>query len=307
VKSVRVVALAGGTGSAKLLPGLSAESDDLTVIANVGDNYTVHGLLVCPDIDIAMYTLAGVADRKKGWGVEGDTFRTLAHLARIRQDTWFKLGDADLSTHIVRTEQVRQGRTLTQVTKALCEGWGAQESVLPSTDDPAETWVKTPSGSLHLQEFWVRFRGRPKVTGVEYRGAAKARPTKEVARAVSRADVIVICPGNPVTSIGPILAIGGMKRLLADSSARRVALTPMLGSAPFSGPAGKMMTAVGASPDSAGVAGLLAGVADSIYIDRADDGLRARVERSGVSCKLTDARIEGPKDSRRIAREMLRS
>jgi len=285
---MRVVALAGGTGSAKLLRGISALGVELTVVANVGDNFWAHGLYVCPDVDIAMYTLAGVANTRQGWGIEGDTFRTLAQLGKIGDPTWFALGDLDIATHIVRTMMLREGRSLTSVTEKLRRAYRVAQPILPLTDDAVETRILTSKGPLHLQEFWVRDRGRPAVSGVRYKGSSKARCSEKVEEAIEKADRIVICPANPVTSIGPMLAVPGFLRMLSESRARVTGLSPMVGKAPFSGPAAKLMKAVGMRPDSVGVARTYSGFLDALVVDRSDAELADEIEGLGISCVTSD-------------------
>ena len=302
---MRVVALAGGTGSAKLLRGLSALDVDLTVVANVGDNFWVHGLYVCPDLDIAMYTLAGLANRRQGWGIEGDTFRTLAQLGQIGERTWFALGDMDIATQIVRTRMLREGLTLTSVTERLRKAFRVVQVILPLTDDPVETCILTPAGYVHLQEFWVRDRGRPAVRGVAYRGSSQASFTEEVERAIKRADRVVICPANPVTSIGPMLAVPGFSRRLSRTKARVAALSPMVGRVPFSGPAAKLMKAVGMRSDSVGVAQMYSEFLDSLVIDRSDEGIAGQIEELGIKCVPSDTLMKDRSEEKRIAKEML--
>ena len=302
---MRVVALAGGTGSAKLLRGLSALDVDLTVVANVGDNFWVHGLYVCPDLDIAMYTLARIANRKQGWGIEGDTFRTLAQLGQIGERTWFALGDMDIATQMVRTGMLREGLTLTSVTERLRKAFRVVQAILPLTDDPVETRILTPAGYVHLQEFWVRDRGRPAVRSVAYRGASQARFTEEVERAVERADRVVICPANPVTSIGPMLAVPGFSRRLSRTKARVAALSPMVGRVSFSGPAAKLMKAVGMRSDSVGVAQMYSEFLDSLVIDRSDEGIAGQIEDLGIECVPSDILMKDRSEEKRIAKEML--
>jgi len=302
---MRVVALAGGTGSAKLLRGLAGVIPSLTVVANVGDNYWVHGLYVCPDIDIAMYTLAGISDELKGWGIKGDSFAVLGQLANLGEETWFRLGDMDFATSILRTRLLLTGRSLTEVTLRLCRALGVRSRILPATDSKLETWMLTRTGRTHLQEYWVRDRGGPRVERVEYEGAGRARPTSLVSDAISRADVVLLCPANPVTSIGPILAIRGMRRLLSECKARVVAVSPMVGSGPFSGPAGRLMRGLGTRPDSAGVASLYADFLDELVIDRRDAGLRRRVEELGVTCSVADTFMRTRSDERRLASVLL--
>lgn len=303
---MKVVALAGGTGSAKLLRGLVRQRCDLTVVANVGDNVWAHGLYVCPDIDIAMYTLAGIADRAHGWGIEGDTYAVLAQLRQLGQETWFALGDRDMAISIVRTRMMSEGSSLTEATVELCRLLNVGERVLPATDSTVETRIRSKRGEMHLQEYWVKNKGRPGVEGVRYSGAARARPTREVEKAIANADRIVICPANPVTSIGPILAIGRMGGVIARSRARKVALSPMVGKAPYSGPAGKLMRAQGIRTDSVGVAGLYSRFLDAMIIDERDVSMKQEVERLNIGCALSDASMQTPADERRLAAELLR-
>jgi len=302
---LRVVALAGGTGSAKLLRGLSALSVDLTVVVNVGDNFWVHGLYVCPDLDIAMYTLAGLANRRQGWGIEGDTFRTQAQLGQIGEPTWFALGDMDIATQIVRSKMLREGLTLTSATEGLRKVFRVAQAILPLTDDPVETRILTPAGYVHLQEFWVRDRGLPAVRGVAYRGSSEARITVEVERAIKRADRVIICPANPVTSIGPMLAVPGFSRRLSRTKARVTALSPMVGRLPFSGPAAKLMRAVGMRSDSVGVAQRYSEFLDSLVIDRSDEGVVGEIEELGIRCVPSDTLMRNRPEEKRIAQEML--
>ncbi len=302
---MRVVALAGGTGSAKLLRGLASLVRDLTVVSNVGDNFWAQGLYVCPDVDIAMYTLAGVANPATGWGLRGDTFRTLSQLGALGEETWFALGDLDMATHLVRTRLLKEGRSLTQATDSLRMAFGVSQKILPLTDDHVETRVVTRAGSLHLQEFWVRERGRPAVRKVEYSGAGKASPTPSVRKAVAQADRIVVCPANPVTSVGPMLAVPGFLEDLSSSRGRVTALSPMVGRAPFSGPAGKLMKAFGVRPDSAGVAKMYSRFLDAVVIDSRDADMAPEIERTGVKCATSDTLMKTPDDEVRLSKELL--
>jgi LPPG:FO 2-phospho-L-lactate transferase len=302
---LKVVALAGGTGSAKLLRGFSRLGVDLTVVANVGDNFWVHGLYVCPDVDVAMYTLAGVADPRQGWGVVGDTYEVLSQLKRLGEPAWFKLGDRDLATQVVRTMMILEGRSLTAVTDHLRRSFKVAHPLLPVSDDPVETHILSPGGLQHLQEFWVRRGGRPRVEGVVYAGASSARPSEKVCKAIEAADRVVVCPANPVTSIGPMLAIPQFVDELILAKARVTALSPMVGRAPFSGPAGKLMRGTGERPDSVGVANLYRRFLDSIVIDSKDSGMKAQIEALGVKVLLSDISLDGPEGELRLAQELL--
>lgn len=278
---------------------------DLTAVVNVGDNAWMYGVYVCPDIDIATYTLAGVADPERGWGIESDTFRVLGGLSRLGEDTWFRLGDLDLATCLLRTEMLRKGATLTAATDRIRRALRVTSPILPATDGSVETWLSTSRGEMHLQEFWVRERGRPGVEAVAYRGASRSAPTARVKSAIRGADRIVICPANPVTSVGPMLALKGFVNLLAGSRARVVALSPMVGRAPVSGPAGKLLKSVGLRPDSVGVAELYSGFLDAILISDSDSGLRGKIEALGVRSAGTDTLMIDRDAESRLARELL--
>lgn len=302
---MKVVALAGGTGSAKILRGLAQLGVELTVIGNVGDNFHLHGLYVCPDLDIAMYTLAGIEDPGKGWGIDGDTFAVLDQLSKLGIETWFRLGDKDIATQILRRQLLEGGMSLTRATDWLRRSFGVDHLILPVTDDPLETYVTTPGGSLHLQEFWVREKGRPRVVGVEFRGSASARPTEQALTALEQAERIVICPANPVTSVGPMTAIQGFTQALSKTPARVAALSPMLGTAPFSGPAAKLMKAVGMRTTSVGVAEKYSPFLDSLIVDAADAAMKEGIKEAGVDCVISKTLIRGSRDEVRLARELL--
>ena len=285
---MKVVAVAGGTGSAKLLRGLQRLPLDLTAVVNDGDNVWMYGAYVCPDVDIATSTLAGVADPGRGWGIEGATFKTMDRLSKLGAETWFRVGDLDLATCLFRTQLMRQGATLTEATDRVRRALGVKSPVLPLSDSDVATYLDTPRGWMHLQEFWVRERGRPAVNGVAYRGARGASVTAKVRAAVLGADRVVICPANPVTSVGPMLAVPGVARLLREPGARVVALSPLAGRVPFSGPAAKLLKAVGARPDSVGVAKLYRRFLDALLIADGDAALRPTIESMGIRCATSD-------------------
>jgi LPPG:FO 2-phospho-L-lactate transferase len=299
------VVLAGGTGSAKLLRGLREISEDFAVISNVGDNFWSHGLYVTPDIDIAIYTLAGIADEVKGWGVRDDTFGTLEQLGRMGESTWFTLGDKDLATHIFRTEQLARGKRLGEITEMVCQKLGVKQRVFPSTDDRLETYIATREGAMHLQEFWVREKGRPEVLGVEYRGEDFARPERGALQAVEGAERIVFAPANPVSSIMPILAVRGLRDAVRKSGAKRVAVSPIIGGAPVSGPAGKMMAAIGAEPTSLNVARLYKGLVDYLLIDTADRAQAAEIGKVGMKAVEGKILMRTLADEVRLAEQVM--
>ena len=296
----RVVALAGGTGSAKLLRGLQAHVR-FSVVSNVGDNVWMHGLYVCPDIDTAVYAMSGLIDRERGWGIAEDSFHGLAQLERLGAETWFKLGDRDLAMHVLRTHLLQGGRTLTEVTRVVCKRLGVKDPVLPCTDADAETRLVTDRGEMHFQEFWVKRRGRPRVVSIDYRPFSRARITEAVVKALASADRIVICPANPATSILPILSVGGMRRALRSSKARKVAISPMIGSGPVSGPAGKLMAATGHEPTSLGVAKLYRGLIDVMVIDEHDAKQEKAIEKTGATCVTAPTLMKSGEDEARLA------
>lgn len=287
-----------------MLRGLKQLPVDLTVVANVGDNAWIYGVYVCPDVDIACYTLAGIADRGKGWGIEGDTFHTLEQLSRLGGEPWFRLGDRDFATCIARTDMLRRGLSLTAATDRIRTGLGVDSRVLPPCDEPVQTTIATPDGTLNLQEFWVREKGLPQVRGVSYLGAEDARLTKEVADAVRRADRVVVCPANPVTSMGPMLAVPGFRGLLAGGP-RVVALSPMRGTSPYSGPAGKLMKAAGRRADSVGVSQLYSDFAHCVVISQEDSPMKGEIEALGLECLPSDTLMRGPDDEKRLAQVVL--
>jgi LPPG:FO 2-phospho-L-lactate transferase len=300
----RVVALAGGTGSARFLRGLQRVAE-FTVIANVGDNAWFHGLYVCPDVDIVTYTLAGIEDANKGWGIRADEFKTLAQLEKLGSEaTWFNIGDVDMATHVYRTALLKKGRDLTEVTSIIAQRLGVRGAkIIPATDSEVETHIVTrEKGEMHLQEFWVKEKGLLAVKGVRYVGARRARPTKEVVRAIASARRLIISPANPVTSILPILSIGGFREIVSKCGARRVAVSPMLGRGAFSGPAAGLMSARGLAPTSESVARLYKGVVDVLVLDESDAGQVKAIEKAGVSCALTSTLMKTREDEARLAK-----
>lgn len=313
-----VAIIAGGTGSVKLVRGLAmlekkrekAQKEGISVIANVGDNIWLHGLYVCPDVDTIIYGLAGMLDEERGWGVKGDTFSFLDQLKRSGADAWFGLGDRDLATHVLRTEMMtaagrEKKKTLTQVTAYFAEKFGTGGAkVLPATDSEVETMITTRgAGEMHLQEFWVKNAGRPEVQGVRYRGIGRARATRQALDAVKRAEKIVIAPGNPVSSIGPTLALADLKRALAKRRKDVVAVSPIIGNAAVSGPAARYMNAVGVQASAAGVAELYQQVAGSIVIDNRDRDMAGKIAtKFGMDVHETNITMQGRQDEIRLGR-----
>lgn len=304
---MRVTVLSGGVGGAKLVEGLAAlvPPGRLTVIANPGDDIDLLGLRIQPDLDIVLYTLAGIVDRRRGWGISGETFAALNALRRLEGPAWFALGDRDIATHLLRTRLLAEGRRPTDVALEIGRRLGVRVRVIPPTDDTVRTFVRTPSGLLPFQDFFVRLRCRPRVLGVEHRGGARARPTREALEALRRADVIAIAPSNPIASIGPILAVRGIRAALRRAQAVRVGVSPLVGGRSLKGPSDRMMRAAGFRADAAGVAGLYRGLLDVLVVDRADRRLVSAVERTGIRTVVAETVVRTPAERVTLGRVVL--
>lgn len=299
--------LAGGVGAARFLRGLCSLLDPtrVAVVVNTGDDETFFGLHISPDLDTVAYTLSGRVG-PLGWGVAGDTFACLAALQRYYAQAWFQLGDADLATHLFRTEQLRAGRTLSQVTGTISERLGVRVRLLPMTDDPVRTRVTLASvGEVAFQDYLVRRRGRGRVTGVRYAGARTARPAPGVLAALRGADRIILPPSNPIVSIGPILALPGVRRLLARRRARVAAISPLVRGAPIKGPLDRILRGLGHEVSAVGVARLYRGLADVFVLDRHDADLAPRIAELGMRPLVTDTIMRSPAASRTLARKVL--
>jgi LPPG:FO 2-phospho-L-lactate transferase len=299
--------LTGGTGGAKLVQGLGHEIDPeaLVIVCNTGDDFVLHGLNISPDLDTIAYTLAGVADTAKGWGINEDTFVTLEWLEKYGGEGWFKLGDRDLATHITRTRLLRDGLTLAQATERIAKSLGVRAALLPMSNEKVETRIQTPAEEISFQEYFVKHRWSVEVSGVAYAGAETSRPAPGVIEAIRDASGVIVCPSNPVTSIGPILAVPGIRAALAETRASVVAVSPIIGGAPVSGPADKLMAAVGMDVSAFGVAKGYAGFVDLFALAPEDKNWRTRIEALGVKTVEKPIRMNTLDDKRRLARELL--
>jgi LPPG:FO 2-phospho-L-lactate transferase len=304
---MKVCALAGGVGGAKLAAGLQdvLPPGDLTVVVNTADDFDLWGLHICPDLDTVMYTLAGISNPETGWGLASESFDALNMLERYGEDTWFKLGDMDLATHILRTSRLRSGETLTEVTAALSGALDVGSIILPMSDDPVSTVLETPDGRLEFQEYFVRRGQRDEVLGVELRGIEDAGPTEGVLAAISGADAIVLCPSNPVVSIGPLLAVPGIRESLASSSAPKVAVSPIVGGRALKGPADRMLASLGHEVSATGVARMYTGLVDGMVVDRIDEDEQSGIEALGMRALVTESVMRGAEDRARLALETL--
>ncbi len=302
-----LVVLSGGTGGAKLIEGLSHEIDaaQLTVVCNTADDFVLHGLNISPDLDTILYTLAGMSDSAKGWGIQDDTFAVLTQLEKLGGETWFKLGDRDIATHINRTCLLRAGLKLSDVTDRLRNSLGIKTRILPMSDDAIATRVETSEGEISFQEYFVKRRWQPDVKKVFYAGVAKSRPAPGVLEAIGNAAGIIICPSNPVTSIGPILAVPGIRDALKQVNVSIVGVSPMIGESAISGPAHKLMAAQGMEPSALGAAKGYADFLDQFVIDSDDEALTNKLETLGIGVVATSIRMNSLADKRRLARRVL--
>lgn len=302
-----VVALAGGVGGSKLAFGLYAHlGEQLTVIVNTGDDETMYGLRICPDLDTVRYTLSGVANPETGWGIEGDSFHALDQLEAYGLDCWFRLGDRDLATHLARTELLRRGLRLTQVQAQLDERSGLRCRLLPMCDEPVATRITTVAGEeLTFQEYFVKRRHQDDVRQVEVQGLPKAAMSEEVRSALDQANCVLLCPSNPVVSIGPILSVPGVRPLLRELSVPRVAVSPIVGGQAVSGPAGPLMLAMGYDSSVTGLAKLYGDCLTGMVIDHADAASVDALRDMGLHVLVTNALMRSDDDKRRLARDIL--
>ena len=310
---MRVVALAGGVGAGKFLRGLVRVIDpgDLTVVVNTGDDLTLHGLRICPDLDSVMYWLAGVADRDRGWGRAGESFRALDELRRLGGEAWFSLGDLDLATHMTRTHLTGEGLPLSEVTARLAATFGVVARILPMTDDTVATWIHgiTDDGlevDEPFQVYWVQHRAARDVKGVRYEGALAAAPAPGVLDAIADADAVLFCPSNPVVSIGPILAIPPIREALAARADHAAGVTPIVAGSPIGGMADRLMPAVGMEVSAAGAASGYRGLLSGFVVDERDADVARRVERDlEMRVRTTDTLMTDDEAAERVARVAL--
>jgi LPPG:FO 2-phospho-L-lactate transferase len=307
VPEANVLAIAGGVGGAKLVVGLARvlSPDRLTVVVNTGDDELFHGLHVSPDLDSVTYAMAGLTNPDTGWGVADESFRTLGALGRLGAETWFGLGDLDLATHIRRTDLLRQGFTLSEVTAEITRHLGIAHAVVPMSDEPVRTVALTDEGELAFQEYFVHRQCEPRITGVRFDGADDARPSPAFAEALRRADAIVFCPSNPLVSIGPVLAVPGVYEAIESFTGPRIAVSPIVGGQALKGPAAKMMAELGLEVSSAGVARRYLGVVDTLVIDHTDRDEASMVEGCCMQAMVTNTIMRSDDDKEQLAREIV--
>jgi len=300
-----ITALAGGVGASKFLDGLSrvAPPEEISIIVNTGDDIEMFGLYIAPDLDIVTYTLAGAVNPETGWGLAGDTFNCLEQLlGYTRTERWFNLGDRDLAAHIFRAQQLRQGLSLSEIAERLRTALGVKSRVLPMTDTHTPTTIITAEGEMHFQEYLVKRRAQPKVTGIRFEYIESAKPAPGVAEAVLSSDAIIICPSNPLISIGPILAVPGMRGLLERAEAPVAAISPVVGGASLKGPTDKMLADLGMQVSAAQVARLYSDVADVFILDVQDEAAKPEIEDLGLKVCVTDTVMSGLEEKIRLAK-----
>ena len=303
-----ITALAGGVGAARMLAGLLAEvpADSVTAVVNTGDDTVLHGLHIAPDLDTVMYTLAGAINPDTGWGLAGESWQVMESLARLGGVTWFNLGDKDLATHCYRTQRLTEGATLTEVTAELYRSFGVGIRALPVTDAPLRTRLQLVDGpEVAFQEYFVRLHHDVPVSSVRFEIAPDARPGPGVLAAIEDADAVVVCPSNPVVSIGPLLAVPGVAEALTRRRREIVAVSPIVAGAALKGPADRLLSELGFEASVVGVARWYAPWVGTLVVDRADAHLAPAVEAEGVACVVTDTVMSSPERSAALARTVL--
>ena len=306
-QKLRIAALAGGVGASKLLLGLYDVMDpnDLTAIVNTGDDITMHGLKISPDLDIVTYTLAELIDPRKGWGFRGETFHLLKRLAVYGRINWFNLGDRDLATHIHRTAMLADGKTLTDAAESIRVALGVKSRILPMCNEPVPTIIESNEGALGFQEYLVKRRAEPIVKSIRFDGVERATPAPGVLDAIAEADRVVICPSNPLISIGPILAVKGIREALRARRESVVAVCPIVGGKSLKGPSDKMLAELGHEASAKSVAKLYADFTGTFVIDPADESQRSAIESLGMKVAVIPTVMQSRSDKRKLARAIL--
>ncbi len=304
---MKIVALAGGVGGAKLAHGLAQNipPENLTIIVNTGDDFEHHGLYICPDLDTVCYTLAGLANPETGWGRVDETWNVIQNATRLGGPGWFNLGDQDLGTHLERTRRLKEGQSLSEITRDFCRTWGVECTVLPMTDAPVRTIVETEEGELAFQEYFVHRRCEPRVKGFRFDGADQAKAVPEARESIASADAIVICPSNPWVSIDPILRVLSPLPLGEGPEVTCVAISPIIGGETVKGPAAKMYRELGIEPSAFAVANHYRGLATHFVLDQADRQLQGEIMRLNMQTLVTNTLMKSHDDRSQLAQEVL--
>ena len=291
-----ITLLAGGTGSVKIARGLSKTAGDLIVIANIADNIWLHGLYICPDIDTITYGLAGILDKGRGWGVKDDTFVFMEQMKKLGQDHWFRIGDKDLALHLVRTNFLNEGKSLSWVTEWIRKKFSVSTTIMPASDDHIETRIETPSGDMHIQEYWVKNRAELDISNIKYKGIESAKVNAKAVEFIKKSELIIIAPGNPISSIGPIISIPAIRKELESKKDNVIAISPLIGNKAVSGPASKYMQIMGIESSPFGIASYYRNIASNLVISEFDNEYENRIRTLGVHIYKTNIVMEQLRD-----------
>ena len=305
-----ITVLAGGTGSIKIIRGISASQlgGHISIISNVGDNFWFHGLYICPDIDTTIYGLAGILDKKRGWGIKNDTFCFLKHLKRLKEEHWFKIGDRDLSTHIIRTKMLHAGHSLSDVTNWMAtKKYKLESSILPVTDTHMETRIVTNYGDVHIQDFWVQHKGKLDIYDIYYKNNKKAKIDSKVLDALKYSKLIIIAPANPISSIGPMLSIPAFREAIISQREKVVALSPLIGNKAISGPAKRYLAAKKIYPSPAGIAKFYSTFISKFVLSNSDSSFSKTINEMGIDTYETNIIMNNIKDESRLANFILKN
>lgn len=302
-----ITVLAGGTGSVKIIRGLSSCTSNLSIIANIGDNFWFNGLYVCPDIDTCIYGLAGILDKSRGWGIKNDTFYYLNVLKVLGEESWFQIGDKDLITHIIRTKMLSKGFSLSQIVRWIAfYQYNIQNNIIPASNAHIETRILTTKGDMNIQEFWVKNKAKPRVLNIYYKNSEQAKCNKEVLRILRSSNIIILAPANPVSSIGPILSLTQIKDELIKQRDKVIAISPIIGKKVISGPASKYLKAKGIESSCRGIAKFYSEVISKMVIDHKDANFSNEIIRMGITTFKTNILMNNLKEEKRLARFILK-
>ena len=296
--------LAGGIGAAKFIEGLIkvVDQESLKIIVNTGDDIELFGLKICPDLDIITYTLSNLIDKTKGWGFIDDTFNCLEILKNFYDSGWFNAGDKDLAVHIYRTDLFKRGNSKSEITKMICEKLGIKALLIPMCNEPVETYITTPTETMHFEEYFIKHQCAPEVIGVEFKGIEHAKPVDGVLEYIKEAKKIIICPSNPIVSIGTILGVSGLKEALINAKDKIYAISPIIKGATIKGPADKLMKSVGFEASCVGVAKYYKDILGNFIIDIEDDNLKSKIENLGINTYCFDTLMTNIQKKEALAR-----
>jgi LPPG:FO 2-phospho-L-lactate transferase len=304
-----ILTLAGGVGAARFLDGLTKvmPPEEVHIVANTADDTEIYGLHISPDVDTVIYTLAGLANPIHGWGIQNDTFESLKALGKLGEETWFQLGDRDLATHIFRTNRLLSGAKLSAVTAQIARQLGVRSTIMPMSNDRVRTIVRTPGGKLEFQTYFVRRQAQDEVLGVTFQGGPESRPTPGLLAAIRAAAGIVFCPSNPIISVGPILAVPGIRKAIERRKCPSAAISPIVGGRALKGPAANMMATMGMEVSALGVAKIYQGLVDIFILDETDKELAPAIQKLGMQAVTTNTIMSGTAEKKALARTALRA